>query len=583
MTAQAMPHRSPRPWLIAGAILFALALVAGIAAAIVRPASSAASFETVTVRRGPLVAAVESSGSVAAARSLELAFATGGSVAELYVAQGDLVRAGAPLARLDDRAARLDVATAEATLRTAEARLEQARGGNATPEQIAASAASLRTAEANLARVSGSGGSTADIAGAEASLRSAQAQLDELRAGPGADTTASAQARVERARSDLQAQRDGLSAAKTRAEQDVTRQANALRDAQDTYSRLSWENRDLERLPGDLPQERQDAEAAALRAVSSAEASLSQAQVAVEQARQAEGTGITRAEADLRDAEEQLRAVQAGATSYELARAQAGVDQARANLQKLREGGSAAEIAAAQASVDQARANLAQLTAPATTTDLAVAEAGVWQAEQALAQARLRLEQTLLSAPFAGVIGAVSVVQGSIVSNAAPVISLIDRAPLHVDLRLNEADVARLALGQPVELTIDALPEWRADGRVTFIATAADTLNNVVTYRVQVEFADDDPRVKVGMSTNLRIITNELSDALLVPNAALLPRGAGRVVQAPDGAGGVREVAVETGLSDGIQTVIVDGLSEGDVIVAVPNDGPRASSSPFGP
>ena len=286
----------------------------------------------------------------------------------------------------------------------------------------------------------------------------------------------------------------------------------------------------------------------------------------------------------MRDAEEQLRVKQQGATKAEIIQAQASVDQQRASLQKLRQGGTAADIAAAQANVDQANANLEKLTAPSTATDLSIQQASVAQAEQSLKQAQLNLENAVLKAPFAGVVTAVNVVPGSIANGTTAAVQLIDRSTLHVDLKLSENDVVKVQLGQPVTLTIDSLNGWKAQGKVSYIAPAAQKTNDVVTYAVRVSFPDSDPSVKVGMTANLNITTAQKNGVLLVPNSALLPKGAGHVVQVL-GADGrtTSEVDVQTGLSDATQTEITSGLHEGDRIVALPNNGaPRPNRGPFG-
>ena len=106
---------------------------------------------------------------------------------------------------------------------------------------------------------------------------------------------------------------------------------------------------------------------------------------------------------------------------------------------------------------------------------------------------------------------------------------------------------------------------------MSFIAPAADNSNGVVTYAVRVSFPDNDPKVKVGMTADLNIVTARKDDVLLVPNTALLPKGTGRVVQVPatDAQGrrdDPREVEVQIGLSDGTMTEILSGLSEGQEI-----------------
>ena len=122
--------------------------------------------------------------------------------------------------------------------------------------------------------------------------------------------------------------------------------------------------------------------------------------------------------------------------------------QARANLAKLTP--AAEDLTVAKASLDQAKANLAKLTASATATDLQIQQAAVTQAEQSLKQAELKLDNATLKAPFAGIVAQINVVPGSPASSATPALRLINRNPLHVDLKLSENDVAQVQLGQPV-------------------------------------------------------------------------------------------------------------------------------------
>lgn len=229
------------------------------------------------------------------------------------------------------------------------------------------------------------------------------------------------------------------------------------------------------------------------------------------------------------------------------------------------------KLQSAMAQLERAKTDLSKLTAPATETDLAIQEASVAQAEQTLKQAQLNLDAAGLKAPFAGVVTAVNIIAGSQISAGTTVATLIDRSTLHVDLRVNEHDVVRVKAGHPVSLTIDSLSDWQAQGQVTYVAPASEVVNGVVTYAVRVSFPDTDSRVKVGMTTNVNIITARKENVLLVPNSALLPKDAGRVVQFP-GADGKppREVDVQIGLTDGVQTEIISGLNEGDRIMGAP-------------
>ena len=148
--------------------------------------------------------------------------------------------------------------------------------------------------------------------------------------------------------------------------------------------------------------------------------------------------------------------------------------------------------------------------------------------------------------------------------------TLVDRDPLHVELRLSENDVVQAALDQMVKLSIDSIPNWSTDGKVTYISPISSVSNGVVTYQVRVDFADTDPRVKVGMTSNVDIITAQKDNVLVVPNSALLPQGTGRVVQIVGADGKVQDVPVQIGITDGVQTEIVSGVTEGQQILALP-------------
>jgi HlyD family secretion protein len=503
-------------WIAVGIVLIVVAILAALFINGRGQRASATGQSTVPVTRGNLTAAVAGSGSVAAEQTVNLAFQTGGTVTDVLVKEGDMVQSGQALARLDDRALQLQVTSARSALESAQARLTQAQQGNAKPEDIAASEAQMASAQASYDRVA-KGPSAADLASAQAAVRSAQAAYEA--AGKSAGTSSS---QLESAAAALQ------------------KAAASLHQAQAKYDQVA-SNPDIARRPESL-------------SLQTATIDYQQAKANYDSLSSTTGT----------DAQSKI------------ASAAAQLAQARANLAKLTP--TAEDLAVAKASLDQAKANFAKLTAKATETDLQIQQAAVAQAEQSLQQAQLNLDNATLKAPFAGVVAQLNIVPGSTANNATPALKLINRDPLHVDLKLSENDVAQVELDQPVKLTIQSLDGWQTDGRVSYIAPAADTSNGVVTYAVRVSFPDNDQQVKVGMTADLNIVSAQRDGVLLVPNTALLPKGAGRVVQVPanDAQGrptAPREVEVKTGLSDGTLTEILSGLREGEQIVALPDNG----------
>ncbi|GAB4440831.1 MAG: hypothetical protein OHK0015_37380 [Chloroflexi bacterium OHK40] len=441
---------------------------------------------------------------VVPASSVELAFEGSGTVAEILVAEGDSVSVGQPLARLDTRELSLAVEQAQVNLEQARADYDQLLEG-ATPEQVAAAQAEIQRARGTLQATEG-GVTGADIAAARAELESAQAQLARLEAGPKSTEVASSLANLEQARINLQQQRDALAQAKLNAELDLARAANALRNAQDEYSRVYWDNRELEKLPGDLPQARKDQEAAALRAVDDGEKALEQARLALEQARQAEVTGVQAAEARVRDAEAQHEQLLAAADRDEIAQARARVASAQAQLDRLTGAERAGSIAAAQAGVASAEANLAELEAEPTEATLSSAAARVRGAEVTLKQAELALEKATLSAPIAGTVAEINLKVGEVPAATGAVIVLADFSSWQIETEdLTELSVVKVREGDQVTVTFDALPGFELPGTVTRIKPLGENRQGDIVYTVVVAPNSWDDRLRWNMTASVVI------------------------------------------------------------------------------
>lgn len=525
------------------------------------PTMPAATITTATVTTGTLTLSVTGSGTVQPIQTRNLTFPLAGTVSEVLVQVGDTVVQGQPLARLDTQDLQMALLQAEANLKSAQAQVAAAQGEGATANEVAQAQAQLASAQASYEKTRTGDVTAAELAAAQAQVVSAQAQLDDLLDGASAIDLATAQSSVEQARLSLESQRVSLSAAKTKAESAVTTAANSLRDAQESYSTIYWNNREQERARGELTQSAKDEEAAALRAVENAQENLHQAELAYTQAQQAETIGIQQAEANLSDAEQQLADVQSGATASEIASARASLASAKSNLANLQHPASAQDLAMARASVEQARLSLENLTSPASASTLASAEASLAQSQVAYAQAKLDLEDATLTAPFAGVVAEVDVDPGD--DAAVATITLIDSSAFVIDLSLSESDIGTVAVGQPVTLSFDALSDLSLTGEVQSVAPLATVTSNVATYTVRVSFQATDAAIRAGMSATGAIQTVEHRDVLLVPTRAIQTRNETKVVQVQQSGQPPRTVQVRTGLSSDGMTEIV-GCAEGE-------------------
>jgi HlyD family secretion protein len=147
-----------------------------------------------------------------------------------------------------------------------------------------------------------------------------------------------------------------------------------------------------------------------------------------------------------------------------------------------------------------------------------------------------------------------------------PAIDLIDESCLYVAAPMDEVDAPKIAVGQPVRITLDALPGKAFAGKVRRIAPYVTAVEKQArTVEVEVNF--DDPqaagRLLVGYSADVEVILDVKRDVLRVPSSALL-QGA-RVLLLQDGQ--LVERPVKTGLANWEHTEIVQGLQGGERLV----------------
>lgn len=519
-----------RRWII---ILVVVALIAGGIYVALGGGGDTLGLAEPTPTTAPLIDTVQAGNRVVADAvvlpidSVDLTFELSNvRVAEILVEEGDIVAEGDALARLDTRDLELKIAQAGAALAQARADRDELLEG-ATPEEIAEAEAEVFRAQAQLQEVQG-GVTPQDIQSAQAAVQEAQARLNEARArlarleaGPRSTDVENAQARLDQARVALQETRDRLSAAKVDAELQIEQTANELRNNQAEYSRIYWDNRELEnelaRGGDELPQERKDQEETALRAVQTSEQALEQAKLDYEAATKAEINGIQDAEARVREAQANLDDVLRGFDADEIegaradvARAEADIANTQAQLAKLQGEQRAGELAVAQAGITNAQATLNRLVADPTASELAQAEAVVLQRQVELDQAELNLEKATLFTPLGGEVAEVNLEIGEIPSATVPAVVIGDFSQWEIETDdLTELSIVNVEVGQAVEITFDAIPDLTLDGRVKRIKPIGKNKQGDITYTVVIEPMEWDNRLRWNMTATVSILSDE--------------------------------------------------------------------------
>jgi HlyD family secretion protein len=214
------------------------------------------------------------------------------------------------------------------------------------------------------------------------------------------------------------------------------------------------------------------------------------------------------------------------------------------------------------------------------------ARAGVSQALANVDLARAALAKAVVVAPFSGVVLTVHVEEGETTAPGAPLLELADVSELHVDGEIDEADLGRVKVGMPVDVSLDAFPGERVRGALEEIAPSVTRdLRGGRSIAIVVRLPRDD-RLRVGMSADLDIIVEVRESTLFVPPNAILGRGAERSAYVVQG-GVAHKRAVDVGVSTWEAVEIRSGLSEGDEVVASLStvelaDGARVQLKPRG-
>lgn len=367
------------------------------------------------------------------------------------------------------------------------------------------------------------------------------ARVDEAAAA-----LAAAQAREEQAEAALAVQRAAAAARLSQAEAELAA-ARAQRNKAHAGAR---------------PQERQQAAAR----VAQARVALDQARREHERVRELVARGALPGSAldAARAAEDSARAqhdaavqaqslVEAGAQAEDLETAAARVRQAEA------------AVAAAQAAAAEDQVRLA---------DLATARAAIAQARAALRAARAQLAAATITAPIAGVVVRKNVEVGEMIAPGASILTIADLSEIWVTVDLAAGEVAKVRVGQSLEVRSDAYPGRAFPAKVSELSRVADPrfgVGQAWSIRAKILLDDPDRLLRPGVQVDISGTGTLVSDALLVPATAVVTRGDRTgIFVVTDSTARFRQVVV--GVRTSRQAQVLSGLAAGERVVAAPGE-----------
>lgn len=477
-------------------------------------------YEFTIAKRADIIQEVSVTGRVKPAEAVDLAFEKAGKVANIYVKVGDKVTAGQLLMNLDNA----DIA--------------------------------------------------AQLTQAEAELKTQKAKLDELKAGTREEEIKVQEVKVENAKTDLEEAKknliDKLQDAYTKSDDAIKNKVDQLFKSPvmplpqvnfsiiDSYleTDIEWQRLAIDNVLNLWKQSLNQLTVASNLSsyVNDAKNNLNQLKSFLDKTALAinittANTGISQTTIDT--------------WREEAATARTNVGIADSNLLAADE-----KLKTAESNFSLANQELVLKKAGATNEEIVAQEAQVEKAQANVLNYQAQLSKTILRSPIKGIVTKQDAKVGEIVSANITIVSVISEAKFEIEANVAEADIAKVKIGNPAKVTLDAYGEDVVfEAKAVEIEPAETIIEGVTTYKTTFQFINEDERVKSGMTANIDILTDKRENVITIPRRTVAARNGDKIVKILVG-DNVSEIKVKTGLagSDG-NVEILEGVKEGDKVI----------------
>ncbi len=295
--------------------------------------------------------------------------------------------------------------------------------------------------------------------------------------------------------------------------------------------------------------------------INQAKARLLQAQARLEQTQAGNPEEIEQVRAQVEAAKSRLALAKARADRYRMLAGQgaesldkrdeavteernalANLEEAQRRLDQQRNTKSP-EIDQLEAAVAEARFNLEQLQNGKRPQEIAQLKAAVEAAQAEVMSVQVQLEDTIIRAPFSGIVTQKYATEGAFVTPttsasstaSATSTSIVALARgLEILAKVPEVDVGQIKPGQSVEIVADAFPDQVFKGRVQRVAPEAVVEQNVTSFEVRLELLIGQQQLRSGMNVDLTFLGAQMNNALVVPTVAIVTQDGQTGVMVPD-------------------------------------------------
>jgi HlyD family secretion protein len=272
------------------------------------------------------------------------------------------------------------------------------------------------------------------------------------------------------------------------------------------------------------------------------------------------GNGDVLVRFDSTDQQKALRQAQIA-----LSQARVNRDKAADSLEASKKDLSDKETLLSSGAVPEDQVREARDSVVSAQRSLELAELNVSQAALALETAQDDLAATVIRAPFDGVVLSTALNPGDLVSRGALLLTFADLSRVRLQAEVDEFDIGKVEIGQSVSISSEAIGESPLKSKVERISPAAEVVNNISIFKVSTLLANEDGRLRPGMSADISILISA-DKGLVVPSKAVSSvrtRSYLKVFKDPE----IETRRVEIGADDGVNVVVLEGLEEGELVV----------------
>ena len=496
----------------------------------------------VSAETGDVALIVSESGTLEPVIKVDVKSRVAGRLSRFYVKPGDVVAAGQLIATVDPKEVAREVAGIAAQVRSARAGLEQTKEN----ESLIARQVALAVDRAKI------GVQTAESQVADAEVSKSDAAVNLRDAILGVETAE---------------KRYAQTAAPTRP-QELAQAVASLKRAED---QLDDQKRQVDR-----------------RKTLLAKGFISQQDVDTAE------TQVRLQESDIQSARQRVALLKEGPRKEDIDTAKLAVDGAKIRVEQANIRLKQADIKVSQAKINL-RTSKVELqnqennlgTVALRKRDIERSRADVAQIENRFAQQSVQLTETRIVAPMAGEVTGKYLEEGELVASAtagfaqgAAIVTIANLKQMQVRTNVNEVDVVKVKVGQPVEIRVDGVRNVTFHGVVASKAPASLTSsqagatntsasassNQVVRFEVKVRVTDGDARLRPGMTASVDILLDRKTKVTKIPTEAIRPDDSVMIMTGTKEKPVLTPRKVTLGLRSDSATEVINGLKPGEKV-----------------